>query len=83
MRSPGFIATEGLRAWIESQATAKGWGTDWNEIERNASRDVFPALVPRLGRAADIARTVMFLADPAADFVTGAHFRIDGGLAIA
>lgn len=81
--SPGFTATEGLRAWLESEAPAKGWGTSWEEIERNAARDVFPALTPRLGRAADIARTVMFLADPAADFITGAHFRIDGGLAIS
>ncbi len=81
--SPGFIATEALRAWVESEAPAKGWGTHWEEIERNASRDVFPALVPRLGRTSDIARTVLFLSEPAADFVTGIHLRIDGGLAIA
>jgi len=81
--SPGFIATEGLRAWVESEAPAKGWGTIWEEIERNAACEVFPALVPRLGRPLDIARTVMFLADPAADFITAAHLRIDGGLAIA
>jgi 3-oxoacyl-[acyl-carrier protein] reductase len=81
--SPGFIATEGLRGWLESEAPAKGWGDSWAEIERNAARDVFPCLVPRLGRTADIARTVLFLAEPAGDFVTGAHLRIDGGLAIA
>ena len=81
--SPGFIATEGLRGWIESQASAKGWGTTWDEIETNAAQDVFPALVPRLGRANDIARTVAFLASPSADFITGVHLRIDGGLAIA
>jgi NAD(P)-dependent dehydrogenase (short-subunit alcohol dehydrogenase family) len=81
--SPGFIATEGLRAWVDGEAPAKGWGATWDEIEHNAAREVFPALVPRLGRPLDIARTVMFQADPAGDFVTGAHFRIDGGLAIA
>lgn len=81
--SPGFIASEGLRAWLESEAPARGWGATWEEIERNAARDVYPALIPRLGRTSDIARTVLFLADPAADFVTGAHLRIDGGLAIA
>lgn len=81
--SPGFIASEGLRAWLEAEAPARGWGATWAEIERNATRDVYPALTPRLGRTADIARTVLFLADPAADFVTGAHLRIDGGLAIA
>jgi NAD(P)-dependent dehydrogenase (short-subunit alcohol dehydrogenase family) len=81
--SPGFIASEGLRAWVESQAATKGWGDTWEEIERNAAGEVYPALVPRLGRPYDIARTVVFLADPAADFVTGAHLRIDGGLPIA
>ena len=81
--SPGFIATEALGGWLKSEAPAKGWGERWEDIERNAARDIFPALVPRLGRTADIARTVLFLAEPAADFITGAHFRIDGGLAIA
>jgi len=81
--SPGFIATEGLRAWLESEAPSKGWGDTWDLIERNAARDVWPALVPRLGRTVDIARGVMFFADPAAEFVTGVHIRIDGGLAIA
>jgi NAD(P)-dependent dehydrogenase (short-subunit alcohol dehydrogenase family) len=81
--SPGFIASEGLRAWVESQASAKGWGETWEEIERNAATEVYPALVPRLGRPTDIARAVVFLADPAADFITGAHLRVDGGLPIA
>ena len=81
--SPGFVANEGLRAWLESEAAAKGWGGSWEEIERNAARDIWPALVPRLGRTADIARAVMFLAAADADYVTGAHLRIDGGLALA
>lgn len=81
--SPGFIATESLRAWLESEAPNKGWGDTWDAIERNAARDIWPALVPRLGRTADIARGVMFFADSGAEFVTGVHIRIDGGLAIA
>lgn len=81
--SPGFTVTEGLRAWIESEAAAKGWGSDWPEIERNAAAAIWPALVPRLGRTEDIARAVLFLAEPGADFITGQHLRVDGGLALA
>jgi len=81
--SPGFTVTEGLRGWIESQAEANGWGSEWPEIERNAAAAIWPALVPRLGRPADIARAVLFFAEPAADFVTGQHLRVDGGLALA
>jgi NAD(P)-dependent dehydrogenase (short-subunit alcohol dehydrogenase family) len=81
--SPGFTVTEGLRAWIEAEAAAKGWGSDWTEIERNAAAAIWPALVPRLGRTEDIARAILFLAEPGADFITGQHLRVDGGLAIA
>jgi len=80
--SPGFIANEGLKAWLMSAAPANGWGESWEEIELNAGREVWPALVSRLGRTADIARAVMFLAATDADYVTGAHLRIDGGLAL-
>ncbi|MCP1470389.1 NAD(P)-dependent dehydrogenase (short-subunit alcohol dehydrogenase family) [Sphingobium sp. OAS761] len=81
--SPGFTVTEGLRAWIEGEAAKNGWGSEWPEIERNAAAAIWPALVPRLGRTEDIARAVLFLAEPGADFITGQHLRVDGGLAIA
>lgn len=81
--SPGFTVTEGLRQWIEGEAAKNGWGTDWPEIERNAAAAIWPALVPRLGRTEDTARAVLFLAEPGADFVTGQHLRVDGGLALA
>ena len=80
--SPGFTATEGLRAWIESEAAAKGWGETWAEIEVNAAAALWPALVPRLGRTDDIARAVLFLAEPGAGFITGEHLKVDGGLAL-
>jgi NAD(P)-dependent dehydrogenase (short-subunit alcohol dehydrogenase family) len=37
----------------------------------------------RFGREEDVARTVAFLASPAAGFITGATIPIDGGLAVA
>jgi NAD(P)-dependent dehydrogenase (short-subunit alcohol dehydrogenase family) len=81
--SPGFTVTEGLRAWIEGEAAKNGWGNDWPQIERNAAAAIWPALVPRLGRTQDIARAVLFLAEPGGDFITGQHLRVDGGLALA
>lgn len=39
--------------------------------------------VPRLGQPVDIARTAVFLADPASDFITGQVFSIDGGFSLA
>jgi 3-oxoacyl-[acyl-carrier protein] reductase len=41
-----------------------------------------PPPVSRLGTPADIARTVAFLADPAADFVTGQAIGVDGGFSL-
>ena len=81
--SPGFTATEALRAWIESEAEEKGWGSAWEEIEVKAAAALWPALVPRLGRTEDIARAVLFLAEPAGGFITGEHLKVDGGLALA
>ena len=35
--------------------------------------------LPRLGRPADVAQAVLFLADPATTFVTGHNLLVDGG----
>ena len=40
----------------------------------------FSAPVPRLGVAEDVARAVVFLADPAASYITGQGLNVDGGL---
>jgi NAD(P)-dependent dehydrogenase (short-subunit alcohol dehydrogenase family) len=39
-----------------------------------------PVPVNRLGTPADVARTVLFLADPDADYITGQAINVDGGL---
>jgi 3-oxoacyl-[acyl-carrier protein] reductase len=68
--NPGFIET--------GRATTGGW-----ERAQEASRQAgFGLNVPvdRKGTPGDIARAVVFLADPASDFVTGQAVNIDGGL---
>ena len=81
--SPGLTVTENLHGWLEMLAKEHGWGTTWEEIEKNAAEQMFPALVARTGRPADIARAILFFAEPEADFITGQHLRVDGGMALA
>jgi NAD(P)-dependent dehydrogenase (short-subunit alcohol dehydrogenase family) len=81
--SPGVIVSERRREQLEASAEAKGWGSTWPEIERNASQELSPSLIPRLGRTLDIARAVVFLADDDGGFITGVNLRIDGGVVLA
>lgn len=62
--APGFIETEIL----------KGLPADILERARQA------AAIPRLGTPEDVAMAVLFLASPAASYITGQVLGIDGGL---
>jgi NAD(P)-dependent dehydrogenase (short-subunit alcohol dehydrogenase family) len=77
--SPGVIVTEKAKGWLMGLASEKGWSGDWPEVEKRIAVEMMPTLAGRLGRPLDIARAALFLASPAADFVTGSEMRIDGG----
>jgi 3-oxoacyl-[acyl-carrier protein] reductase len=77
--SPGVIVTVKAKAWLMGLAAERGWAGDWAEIESRVAVEMMPTLAGRLGRPHDIARAALFLASPAADFVTGSEMRIDGG----
>ncbi len=62
---PGMIVTAHARAMMTQEQL--------DMVERHT-------LLPRLGRAEDIAETVVFLASDKASFITGQIFSVDGGI---
>jgi NAD(P)-dependent dehydrogenase (short-subunit alcohol dehydrogenase family) len=60
-----------------------GWTEKGSALEARFLTDILPLKVNRVGRPEDIGAAVVFLASPRADYITGAHLRIDGGLSAA
>lgn len=77
--SPGAILTEAARAGLTHLGQTHGWGETLEEIEHNATQNIAPNDVGRLGRPEEIAAAVAYLASPLADYVSGATLRVDGG----
>ena len=76
---PGTVMTPQAERWIVTVRQQQGWPDDLAENERVYVRQFAPQPVPRLGRPAEIAAAVAFLASPRSDYTTGATLRIDGG----
>jgi NAD(P)-dependent dehydrogenase (short-subunit alcohol dehydrogenase family) len=79
--SPGIIATQEVRATLERRAEKKGWGSDWESIGREASRDIFPNPTGRIAEIEEVASLVAFVASAPASYINGANLRVDGGAA--
>jgi NAD(P)-dependent dehydrogenase (short-subunit alcohol dehydrogenase family) len=74
---PGMIRTEALDARIASLAEQEG-----SEPGLVLQRAVAAAGIPlaRAGFADEVAQVIMFLASPAASYLTGSQITVDGGL---
>lgn len=77
--APGTVLTPQSERWIATLRQQNGWPDDMAENERVYTSKFAPQPVPRLGRPAEIAAAVTFLASPRSDYTTGATLRIDGG----
>ena len=77
--SPGPIRTPGMEAGAREMMTSQGQEYDFNTFEQfYVQQTRLP--VGRIGSPTDIANMVAFLSSPLADFITGANFRVDGGM---
>lgn len=75
------LASRGIRV----NAVAPGYiQTDMTAQLKEAAKEAILKQIPlgRLGTAADVAQTCLFLASPEADYITGQTFVVDGGMAI-
>lgn len=77
--APGAIMNPGVEAWLRQAAPGKGWGSEIEEMERNAVKQIVPNDAGRFGRQDEVAAAVLYLASPYADYVSGAMIRVDGG----
>jgi 3-oxoacyl-[acyl-carrier protein] reductase len=70
---------------VTVNAVAPGFiETDMSEAVRNKAGDIIKKMIPlkRLGKPEDIAAAVLFLAGPAAAYITGQLLTVDGGLSL-
>ncbi|AGL15496.1 oxidoreductase [Actinoplanes sp. N902-109] len=74
---PGFVATEGAVA--HHQRIADSQGITLQEFQQQVARRLNIPM-GRPGEPADVAEMIAFLASPRAKWLTGAQFRVDGGI---
>jgi 3-oxoacyl-[acyl-carrier protein] reductase len=79
-----LLAPQGIRANTVTAGAIYMPGGGWQRREREAP-DVFNKMLAhcrmgRMGRPEEVAKAVVFLASPAASYITGTNLIIDGGL---
>ncbi|UYB39354.1 SDR family oxidoreductase [Streptomyces sp. Je 1-4] len=77
--SPGVIVTPSMYRMFEERAAEEDGPQDGPD-EADLVKEYAPNPSGRLGRPADIAAAVAYLASPLADYVNGIELRVDGGI---
>ena len=77
--SPGPIRTPGMEAGARTMMESQGQTYDFESFEQFYVQHTRLA-AGRIGSPVDIANMVAYLSSPLADFITGANFRVDGGM---
>jgi 3-oxoacyl-[acyl-carrier protein] reductase len=76
--APSMIWTSMAAPWFKQLAQERG-SEDPRVGEEHAIKNLLRQPVQRVGRPADVAAAVCFLASPLADYITGSTLRVDGG----
>lgn len=77
--SPGLIKTPEVEQYFRYLAEKKGWGSEWEDIERTGVRELMNNPVGRMARTEEVADLVTFVASERAAYLNGVNLRIDGG----
>ena len=77
----GVVLTENTEKVMLQQARQLGYPETGMALEARVAAEMWPVPVGRMARPEEIGAAVCFPCSPRADFITGAHLRVDGGAA--